>query len=254
MKRIGLLMLTLLGFSCQKAENIEISSICPEKPVSQLRAENVKKIDLTETLVTESGQLSQGTMLGYSFLGRVNQKLVYETSQDICLWLFTPDNQLLLSNTTELPSDGQYTLQIASRQGSQSFDLELALSNLEDSSTSSTLQKPISPEQSIENYYKNINDRNYDQSWQSLTSSFKNPSGSPNEIPYQDYQDWWNKVDYVQINGIELLEQTENEAILKVNLQYQMKAGNLVQDKKNIFYLIWDEDKSNWLINKKIAP
>jgi len=252
-------MLTLLVCSCQKVENNPISSVCPEKPISQLKTENVKKIDLTEKLITESGQLSQGTMLGYSFSGKVNQKLVYKTSQDICIWLFTPDNQLLTSNATELPSNGQYILQVSSRQGAQSFDLELGLSYPQDSSTSPKTISPeqsISPEKSIENYYKNINDRNYNKSWQSLSSNFKNPSGSnsENDIFYQEYQDWWNKVDYVQINKIDVLEKTEEKATLKVDLQYQMKTGNLVQDKKSIFYLVWDEDSFNWLINKKIAP
>lgn len=103
---------------------------CPKKPLSEFALSNVKEINLTEeTPISEPGKVKKGKSVGLTFKAEAGQKFNYTTDQDICIWVFAPDNELV--DGTELPKDGNYTVEISVLQGSTTYDLEMRLESPE---------------------------------------------------------------------------------------------------------------------------
>ncbi|MEG3955911.1 hypothetical protein [Microcoleus sp. herbarium2] len=122
--------LLLINFGCTAMPNSQTkspttSSGCLEKPELSLDSQNVKLVVLGEQMLTESGIASKSKSIGYTFEAKANQKLTYKTDQNVCIWVFTPDNQLL--NTGVLPTTGKYTIQVSAPQGSTTVDLSMGL-------------------------------------------------------------------------------------------------------------------------------
>jgi hypothetical protein len=106
---------------------------CSDQPAVSLRGEDVEEIALNEQTLTKSGQATATKSLGYQFDAESGQKLSYATDADICIWVYTPDNQII--NTLELPKDGAYIIQVSAPQGLRTFDLNMSLTSLQASST-----------------------------------------------------------------------------------------------------------------------
>jgi hypothetical protein len=132
------ILLLTYGCSAPGGSSSVVSPGCPEQPTTSLSEENVKEISLNETTVTESGQASSHKSLGYTFTAKKGQKLSYRTDEDICIWIYSPDSQLV--NGGELPQTGKYILQVSAPKGSKTFDLEMSIGTLSapSSSTSSS--------------------------------------------------------------------------------------------------------------------
>ncbi|MCM0591711.1 MAG: ARC6/PARC6 family protein [Gloeotrichia echinulata IR180] len=131
-KTIGLYWLIVFSvYGCNSSEqitnNVKIPvNKCPEKPEEALTSNNVKSISLTGQTVKQSGVVSPGKNVGYIFEAESGQKLSYQTKEDICIWVYTPDSQLL-DTSKVLPVTGKYTIQLSSRQGTTTFELEIGL-------------------------------------------------------------------------------------------------------------------------------
>jgi hypothetical protein len=106
---------------------------CPNQPTIVLESNNVKPIDFSTQSITQSGMVSSNKSLGYTFEAKSGQKLSYTTNQDICIWIYTPDNQIITSR--DLPTTGKYTIQVSVPKGSTTFDLVLNLENVTAAST-----------------------------------------------------------------------------------------------------------------------
>ncbi|WP_377474038.1 MAG: hypothetical protein P2A85_16945 [Microcoleus anatoxicus] len=122
--------LLLMSFGCAAMPNSKnqastSSKGCLDKPEQSLEIQNVKSVILGEQMLRESVIANQSKSMGYTFEAKANQKLTYTTNQNVCIWVFTPDNQLL--NTGVLPTTGKYTIQISAPQGSTTVDLSMGL-------------------------------------------------------------------------------------------------------------------------------
>ncbi|WP_204103115.1 MULTISPECIES: ARC6/PARC6 family protein [Spirulina sp. CCY15215] len=135
--KLLLLALPLFLFGCANLPNINISlgekesqatefdeNGCPVEP-GELKSNNVKKIDIDGKIIEESSRVRKGKYIGYSFEGKKGQELDFSTETDLCLWLFSPNNELI--DGLKLQEDGFYTLQITVPKGSTSFDLTIGL-------------------------------------------------------------------------------------------------------------------------------
>ncbi|TAE59107.1 MAG: DUF4101 domain-containing protein [Nostocales cyanobacterium] len=105
------------------------SSECPEQPKVTLKANDVKEITLNEQTVTISAQASANKAIGYTFIANSGDKLNYQTNENLCIWVYSPDNQIITGST--LPKEGKYTMQITALQGSKTFDLDMSLGELQ---------------------------------------------------------------------------------------------------------------------------
>ena len=101
-----------------------------------------------------------------------------------------------------------------------------------------------SPIQAVKQYYQGINDRQLSTTWKQLTASKQSEGGG-----FKSYLEWWNQVDSVHIKEIELVSQTPDGAIVKVELWYGMKNGEATQELKTLFRLIWNPSRKRWLID-----
>ena len=129
-----LFYLSLLSISgcqglSQKTQLPQVSTGCTEKPQVVLTKENITKITLENQIINKSGQASATQSVGYTFAAQAGQKLSYRTQDDICIWTYTPDNQLLDSG--EIPQSGNYILQVSAPRGSTTFNLKMSLGTLE---------------------------------------------------------------------------------------------------------------------------
>ena len=242
------------------SEKTTTSGECPEQPEVVLNSQSVQAIALENKQATLSGIARKNKSLGYTFDAKSGQKLSYQTDDNICVWIYTPNNQLL--NSKNLPVDGKYTIQVSAPKGSASFDLNIGLDFAQ---TSSSINQNISRDNSsksqqlkhiqerpsaddfVRQYYIDIINRNYKSSWNKLSPKFKYKLSG-----YLDYQDWWNSIRQVRIGNINLIKQTSTNAVVDTDLVYVMNTGKYFQDPKTRIYLIWDESSNSWLFEQKI--
>jgi hypothetical protein len=77
---------------------------------------------------------------GFSFDAQAGQTLNYSTADNICVWIFTPDNQILTAST--LPQSGKYTIQISAPKGNTTYQLALSLATQSPAPDHSTSDSP----------------------------------------------------------------------------------------------------------------
>lgn len=278
-------LIFFLVIACSENSSQTTSSQCPIKAQATLENTNVKPISLSNQTINESGIVNSNKSIGYSFEAKSGQKLSYKTNQDICIWIYTPDNQIL--NSGVLPITGKYTIQISALRGNTTFDLAMILENITEVSNSpfSTESTPsaskqvdinstktaasvptVTPTYSafhssnnisqkpdidsfVKNYYIALNNRRYSETWNQLSPQFKNLSES-----YSAYQQWWNSVREIKIGNIRVIQQSSDTATVDVELWYLMNNGRNVQDTKSRVDLIWNDNNDSWLFFRKIAP
>ncbi len=229
---------------------------CPNKPGGSLNNKNVKQIQLSSQAITESDQLRAGEYLGYAFEAQSGQRLSYQTNNDICIWVYAPDNELIMGKN--FTQTGKHIIQISVPKDSTTFDLKLALESSSTSTNShistSTTEPNISNSENqpadnfVRNHYIAINNRQYSISYKNLSSRFINEN-----IPggYFEYQRWWDRVREIKIGEISVIKQNKYKAIVDAELWYTMNDGKTFQDSKNRIYLIWSNDTNNWLVDLK---
>jgi hypothetical protein len=140
MKKLTICWTLLTIYGCTQPALNSSSAGCLDKPPVSLAQEDVEEIKLNDKKLTTSGQVSSTKSMGYKFDANSGQKLSYATNADICLWVYTPDNQII--KTTELPKNGKYIIQVSAPQGLRTFDLEMTLSSVEVSSTPAPVTSP----------------------------------------------------------------------------------------------------------------
>lgn len=270
----------LTACSQNQPVNQVITSQCPTRPTAVLETNNVKPISLGSQAMKETGMVTNNKSLGYTFTAKSGDKLVYKTNQDICIWVYTPDNQLI--NSPILPLDGKYTVQVAAMGGSTTFDLGL---ELEDNNTqavnllSSPIPTPVettqasiisnskttltrkkrnlstvpaadidnrpSPEILINDYYTKLNQNNYAEAWSFLATELQeNSTSHPNG--YQSYIEWWEQVNNIDVQVISSSFQNKT-AKVKVRCKNDLKNGSKIYA-NILYYLRWNETDDNWRI------
>jgi len=99
-------------------------SDCAETPTGTLNNANVSRVDVRSGSAAVSGMASMGQLVGYNFQGEKNQKFSYvPQDSDLCVWVYTPDNKIL--KNAELPMNGSYVVQVATKKGAKAFSMEL---------------------------------------------------------------------------------------------------------------------------------
>jgi hypothetical protein len=263
------------------SSNAISSSGCAEKPMVSLSGKDVETVALNESTITKSGQVSASKNIGYTFTAATGQKLSYSTDADVCLWVFSPDNEILKGG--ELSKNGKYIIQVAAPKGAKTFDLVLRLEN--NTQTASLSSSPIptpvetnqvaiipksktiltrkprnlspasvadidninrpSPEIFINNYYRKLNENNYTEAWSFLTTELQENSTS-HPKGYQSYIEWWEQVNNINVQIISSSSQNKT-AKVKVRCKDDLKNGSKIYADV-LYYLRWNETDNNWRI------
>ena len=239
---------------------------CPNEATAKLKTKNVEPIILTSSIKNIDGMVANNEPKGYKFTGKKNQRITYQIKPNgICIWLYDSSNKLV--NSPILPLDDTYILQIASSEGSGTFQLNLSINNIESTPgkiSDQSTQSPESPTQPspvskvkddrpsavefVQKHYTLINDGNLDTSWNNLSDSFK---GSNIVNGKKEYYDWWNQVRSISISSLTPIRQDRDRAIVRFRLTYILKDGRVKKDEHDRLYLIWDESQKKWLINDR---
>jgi ARC6-like, IMS domain len=124
----------LLLISCSsEITSTPTTSTCPEKPTTVLNEKDVEEIALDDKTLTKSAQASATKSIGYKFEAKSGQKFSFSTDSDVCVWRYSPDNQILKDGN--LPQTGKYIIQLSALKGSKTFDINMTLGVLQASST-----------------------------------------------------------------------------------------------------------------------
>jgi hypothetical protein len=134
MNKLTLGLTLLLTYGCSQPILNSSSSIapvdspagCPEKPTLNLDQQTVEEIDLDQSLV-KSGRVTTTKSVGYRFDAESGQTLNYSTNDDVCIVIYTPDNEIIDSG--ELTISGKYVLEVSAPQGTRAFSLSMSLTN-----------------------------------------------------------------------------------------------------------------------------
>ena len=119
--------------------------------------------------------------------------------------------------------------------------------------TAAKKQTRPSPAQAIRNHYQALNARNYNVTWDNLSSRFKSESVSSSTLARKQYEDWWNSVRSVDLQRVETssISSDGSRAVVNYRHGYTMNDGRFVQDKHTKLFLVWDKTKSKWLIDRR---
>jgi hypothetical protein len=114
-------------------------------------------------------------------------------------------------------------------------------------STANVIETPNnnqqSPEQFIRDYFSVINNRQYSIGWDMLSPEFKTKRNQN----YNDYVGWWETVEKIEINQVNVLKNDNKYAQIEVVMKFFMKTGKIFP--QTIPYeLVWDTNSSKWMI------
>jgi serine/threonine protein kinase, bacterial len=105
----------------------------------------------------------------------------------------------------------------------------------------------ISPEDLVRKYYGNIKSGQYQDSWNMLPSGMqKDQSLHPNG--YGSFRDWWTKTN-ADIDATQLASQSEQEAVVNVDVRYTVNRGSLRRSHLRYFFTK-DPVSNSWTISK----
>ena len=131
------------------------STECPETPEEKLDLTSIESINIQEQAVTKSNSVKSGKYVGYKFDAKTGQKLSYTTDKDLCIWIYTPENNLLQG--VEIPKDGNYIVQVSAVRGTTTFDLKMSLNDPNSSSDSAVPSESLPSARSQESSQSSSN-------------------------------------------------------------------------------------------------
>lgn len=123
-----LVFIIALLVGCQQQSNPNVIppvSKCSEKLIPTLKEKNLKTISLNTQEIKESGTAYLDTSVGFSFDAQSGQDFTYRTDDSICIWVYTPDSQILTNS--KLPRNGKYIVQVSAPRGQTTFNLSMKL-------------------------------------------------------------------------------------------------------------------------------
>ena len=108
------------------------------------------------------------------------------------------------------------------------------------------VEKP-SPTEFVENYYGNINNRDFDSSWNQLSPSFQS-NRKIHPYGYNSYVGWWGgQVEQVEIDQVNLQKATSETATVDAQLKYVLKSGQVSPASVRLI-LVWNAADKKWAV------
>lgn len=89
--------------------------------------------------------------------------------------------------------------------------------------------------------------RNYQNLWDNyLTQTFKTYVSSGN---FEEYTVWWNSVDRVAVNSVNVIQNSGTKAWVRVNVTFTMKDGRVISNQEYDYALLYDAARQTWMFN-----
>ncbi len=91
------------------------------------------------------------------------------------------------------------------------------------------------------------NERDYQNLWENyLTASYKANVGSG---LFEDYVWWWDSVQRVDINAVDVLQNNGSDAWVRVNLTFHMQDGRVVRNQVYDYDFLYDPSRGTWMFD-----
>jgi hypothetical protein len=116
-------------------------------------------------------------------------------------------------------------------------------------------QSPTSPPAVIQDpaefarwYFTKVwSDRDYQNLWDNyLTASYKTNVGSG---LFEDYVEWWDSVQRVDVIAADVLQNNGRDALVRVNLTFQMRDGRVVENQVYEYDFLYDLSRATWMFD-----
>jgi len=155
-------------------------------------------------------------------------------------------NQLYQAQMAKLEADRKKAEESRLRQEPEAVTKE-KIANFNNTNTVNNLNNNRqNPGDFIYEHYQLLNNRDYETTWNNLSSNFQGISQG-----YNSYIQWWNSVNNINILNIQVINNNNSDALVKAQLVYSLSNGKKMTDRKNNIYLLWNNDQQKWLIHKK---
>ena len=106
------------------------------------------------------------------------------------------------------------------------------------------------PEQFVTDYYDGINNRNYEATWNNLTSAFQNNCCSiAGNNPFLVYVNWWDSVEQVEVLSAYIQDWNANPAVVHAQVRYHYLDGG-EDEILHIVEVILDEESQSLKIDQ----
>jgi hypothetical protein len=91
------------------------------------------------------------------------------------------------------------------------------------------------------------NERDYQNLWDHyLTASYKANVGSG---LFEDYVGWWDSVERVDVNSVDVLANNGSDAYVRVNVTFRMKDGRVVANQAYDYDFLYDPSRGTWMFD-----
>ncbi len=235
---------------------------CPPTPKNVLEANQLKSISISAFSTQLSGLVTPDRDQGYIFKANAGQKFKYNKLDDVCIWVYTPNNQLMTSST--FPIDGKYIMQVASLQQSVNFDIYVSLEvnpNIKQEINENLAKltpfeepSPVSPklepdpsekivfEELLNSHFDNLSNQYYNIAWSELSPALQEILKDP-----QHYKNIWQHFDTLKLLQLEILSKTTDRISLTIEIEYSLdyQTNHAMGQVK----LLFDPIYSKWLID-----
>jgi hypothetical protein len=109
-----------------------------------------------------------------------------------------------------------------------------------------------SPEIYVKAYFNAINEGRYEDGWYSLSPKFQTKMAA--DGGYAAYIDWWrDQVKTVDVNSIDVISQTDSEAVIDTNLTFHKHNGKSPSQTIRLV-LIWEDNSKRWIFDESKKP
>jgi hypothetical protein len=89
--------------------------------------------------------------------------------------------------------------------------------------------------------------RNYENLWNNfLTTSFQNHSSNGD---FNEYVKWWKTVNRIDINGVEIVQKKETSAWARINVNFYLNDGRVLNSREYDYSLVFDTTKRIWMFD-----
>jgi hypothetical protein len=97
-------------------------------------------------------------------------------------------------------------------------------------------------------YFKRVwNERDYQELWEYyLTPGYKTNTGSG---LYEDYVEWWDSVERVDVNDLHELQNNGSDAWVRVDLTFHMQDGRVVRNQIYHYDFRYDPHRGTWMFD-----
>jgi len=90
-------------------------------------------------------------------------------------------------------------------------------------------------------------ERNYEHLWDTfLTPDFQNHSSSGD---FNEYKRWWDSVLRIDVNSIDVLDNSGSEATISINVTFYLTDGRKLDNRKYSYTLAYDSSKNIWMFD-----